>query len=76
MAESKSKTTSEKQATPTLEVDPLDHEAVQQAGFCGRVPDPTPNAHYTVAGNDLPTPETDAGWAKQAQARRAELASS
>lgn len=34
-----------------------DQEAKQ--GYRGVVPDPTPNHNYTVAGNDLPTPETD-----------------
>jgi hypothetical protein len=58
---------------PVLEA--WDDEDVKEAGFRGRVVDPTPNSHYTVAGGDLPTPETDPEWAKQAQARIEELAS-
>ena len=72
MPESKSKTTKPADTAVTLEA--LDHEAAQAAGFFGRVPDPTPNANYTATHNDAPTPETDPGWAKQAQARIDELA--
>jgi hypothetical protein len=63
-----------KQSESAVTLEAWTHEAAQQAGFLGVVPDPTPNAHYTLAGLELPTPETDEGWAKQAQARRAELA--
>ena len=52
----------------------LDHQATQQAGFYGRVPDPTPNVNYSFAGNFLPTPETDEHLAEQARARQRELA--
>jgi hypothetical protein len=68
----KAKTTKAERAV-TLEA--WDDDAVQAAGFFGRVPDPTPNANYTASMNDAPTPETDAGWKKQAEARMAELVS-
>jgi len=38
-------------------------DAVQEKGFLGVVPDPTPNENYEASNsakeNDLPTPETD-----------------
>jgi hypothetical protein len=36
-------------------------DAIQEKGYFGRVPDPTPNEHYTVGGviKGKPTPETD-----------------
>ncbi len=41
----------------------------QNQGFRGAEVDPTPNENYTVAGvtKGLPTPETDAGAAKDAR---------
>ena len=72
MGETKTKTEKSAQGGVTLEA--WDAEAAQAAGFYGRVPDPTPNANYTASRNDAPTPETDAGWKKQAEARIAELA--
>jgi len=33
------------------------------------MPDPTPDVNYTAAQTAAPTPETDVGWARQAQAR-------
>lgn len=44
-----------------------------QRGYDGIVPDPTPNANYTVAGNDLPTPETDRELKAAAAARSTEI---
>lgn len=46
-------------------------DKAQEQGFFGVETDPTPNAHYTVAGvvEGLPTPETDSTAA--AEARRA-----
>jgi hypothetical protein len=46
-------------------------EEVEAAGFCGRVPDPTPNENYSVKGG--PTPETDEGAAAAARERREQL---
>ena len=54
---------------------PEDRVEVVGAGFYGRVTDPTPNANYTASMNDAPTPDTDPGWRKQAEARMDELAS-
>lgn len=42
-------------------------------GYDGVVPDPTPNFNYTVAGNDAPTPETDAGMKKALDERTAKI---
>lgn len=36
-----------------------------EKGYVGTVPDQTPNENYTVAGNDLPTPETDPDMAAE-----------
>lgn len=45
-------------------------DAEQAAGFRGIETDPTPNENYTVAGNDLPTPETDESLRAEAVAAR------
>ena len=55
MTGGKGKASSAKQARSAVTLEALDHESAQQAGFFGRVPDPTPNANYSAAGNDLPT---------------------
>ena len=46
-----------------------------EVGFLGIKADPTPNENYTVAGNDLPTPETDPDLAAKAGAHPQAVAS-
>lgn len=45
-------------------------DAENAAGVRGIQVDPTPDANYTVAGNDLPTPETDESLRAEAAAAR------
>jgi hypothetical protein len=47
----------------------LDHETALEVGFFGVEADPTPDAHYTVAGvvAGKPTPETNAAALAAAQ---------
>lgn len=48
-------------------------DEANRKGYLGVVPDPTPNENYTVAGNDLPTPETDRDLQRQLQDRSREI---
>lgn len=48
-------------------------DEAQEKGYTGVVPDPTPNFNYSVAGNDAPTPETDAGMKRALDERSREI---
>lgn len=70
---------SQKQAasTETAPDQDLGQKQVQQAfdeanekGYFGHSTDPTPDENYTLQGNDLPTPETDADLAEAARKER------
>jgi hypothetical protein len=60
------KTASGAKATLSTEIEQK-LNAEQEQGFRGTEVDPTPNENYTVAGvtSGAPTPETDAGLAKE-----------
>ena len=49
-------------------------DEANEQGFFGITTDPTPNEHYTLQGNDLPTPETDPKLADKAAAHQRKIA--